>query len=230
MEQLPINITDAVILVILLISAAFGFMRGFVKEVLSISGWVGASFLALHLFPILKPYVRAYIDNLLISDILTGAGIFILSLVILSFITHAISEKVKASALGALDRSLGIFFGIGRAIVIVGIAWLMFVQFIPPEERPTAITDAKMLPIVRASGEFVAQLTPPDMQANLRIAKEAAKDSAGAAKKGYENIPETLRNDVEKSVKDAIEKLDKGYDDKSRQQMENLTKGTQVKP
>ncbi|WP_025898537.1 CvpA family protein [Sneathiella glossodoripedis] len=227
MEELPINITDAVILLVLLISAVFGFMRGFVKEVLSISGWVGATFLALYLFPLLKPYTRQYIENLLLSDIITGAGIFILSLVIISFLTHAISERVKASALGALDRSLGIFFGIARAVVIVGIAWLVFVQFIPPNDRPTYVTEAKLLPVARASGIFVAQLTPPDMQANLKIAVENAEQGAGAAKQTYEAIPEGLRKDVEKTVKDAIETLDKGYDEKSRQQLEKLSKGTQ---
>lgn len=227
MEELPINITDAVILIILLISAIFGFMRGFVKEVLSISGWIGATFLTLYLFPLLQPYARQYIENLLISDILTGIGIFILSLVILSFITHAISEKVKSSALGALDRSLGIFFGIARAVVVVGILWLVFVQFIPVEDHPEYVTEAKMLPIARASGLFVAQLTPPDMQENLKIAVDGAEGTAGAAKKSYEAIPEPLRKDVENTVKGAIEQLDKGYDEKSRQQMENLTKGTQ---
>lgn len=227
MEELPINITDAVILIILLISAVFGFMRGFVKEVLSISGWIGATFLTLYLFPLLQPYVRQYIENLLISDILTGIGIFILSLVILSFLTHAISEKVKSSALGALDRSLGIFFGIARAVVVVGILWLVVVQFIPVEDHPKYVTEAKMLPIARASGLFVAQLTPPDMQENLKIAVDGAEGAAGAAKKSYEAIPEPLRKDVENTVKDAIEQLDKGYDEKSRQQMENLTKGTQ---
>ena len=227
MEELPINITDAVILIILLISAIFGFMRGFVKEVLSISGWVGATFLTLYLFPLLQPYARKYIENLLISDILTGIGIFILSLVILSFITHSISEKVRNSSLGALDRSLGIFFGIARAVVIVGILWLVFVQFIPPKDHPEYVTEAKMLPIAKASGLFVAELTPPDMQENLKIAVEGADDAAGAAQKSYEAIPEPLRKDVENTVKDAIEQLDKGYDEKSRQQMENLTKGTQ---
>jgi len=230
MQELPINIADAIVLVILVISAIFGFIRGFVKEVLSISGWIGASFITLYLFPVLQPYPRIYIPNLLLSDIVTGAGIFIICLVILSYITHAISEKVKASALGALDRSLGIFFGIARAIVIVGIAWLVFVQFVPRDGRPEIIQEAKMLPIIQAAGEFVAALTPPEMQENLRIATEAAADSAVKAKEGYESIPETLRDDVEKSVKDAIDDLEKGYDEKSRQQMENLTKGTQVKP
>ncbi|MEP3244963.1 MAG: CvpA family protein [Sneathiella sp.] len=230
MENLPINIADAGILVVLLISAIFGFIRGFVKEVLSISGWIGATFIALYLFPVLKPYAREYINILLIADILTGALIFILSLVILSYISHAISEKVKASALGALDRSLGIFFGIGRAIILVGIVWLFFVQFVPPDGRPKEILEAKMLPIVQASGEFVAQLTPDDMRKNLRIAMESGSKAGKTLRKEYETIPKVIREDVENTVKDAAKNLEKGYDAKSRQQMENLTKGTQVKP
>ncbi|MCG8493329.1 MAG: CvpA family protein, partial [Sneathiellales bacterium] len=92
MEDLPINITDAGILVVLLISAIFGFARGFVKEVLSISGWIGATFITLYAFPLLRPYAQQYIEIQLIADILTGSLIFILSLVLLSYITHAISE------------------------------------------------------------------------------------------------------------------------------------------
>ncbi|MCG8490931.1 MAG: CvpA family protein, partial [Sneathiellales bacterium] len=140
-----------------------------------------------------------------------------------------ISEKVKASALGALDRSLGIFFGIARAIIIVGVAWLFLVQFIPPDGRPKEILEARMLPIVIASGEFVADLTPENMRKNLRVAMEKGSDAGKAAKKIYKQIPPDVVKDVEDKLKDAKETLEKGYDDKSRQQMENLTKGTQVK-
>lgn len=229
MEDLPINITDAGILVVLLISAIFGFARGFVKEVLSISGWIGAIFITLYAFPLLRPYAQQYIEIQLIADILTGSLIFILSLVLLSYITHAISEKVKASALGALDRSLGIFFGIARAIIIVGVAWLFLVQFIPPDGRPKEILEARMLPVVIASGEFVADLTPENMRKNLRVAMEKGSDAGKAAGKIYKQIPPDVVKDVEDKLKDAKETLEKGYDEKSRQQMENLTKGTQVK-
>lgn len=229
MEDLPINITDAGILVVLLISAIFGFARGFVKEVLSISGWIGAIFITLYAFPLLRPYAQQYIEIQLIADILTGSLIFILSLVLLSYITHAISEKVKASALGALDRSLGIFFGIARAIIIVGVAWLFLVQFIPPDGRSKEILEARMLPVVIASGEFVADLTPENMRKNLRVAMEKGSDAGKAANKIYKQIPPDVVKDVEDKLKDAKETLEKGYDDKSRQQMENLTKGTQVK-
>ncbi|MZR30974.1 CvpA family protein [Sneathiella litorea] len=230
MENLPIQGADAVILVILLISAIFGFVRGFVKETLSVAGWIGAVFLSLYLFPMLQPIAREFILNLLIADILTGAVIFILSLVILSYISHAISEKVKASSLGALDRSLGIFFGIARGAILLGIAWLIFVQFIPEKDRPEWILQAKMLPIIEGSGEFVARLLPPDMQANLNISKESDKGTMDRLKEKYDELPEGVKDGLKNSVDDAVNLLDKGYDNQSRQQMENLTKSTQEKP
>ncbi|WP_340150066.1 CvpA family protein [uncultured Sneathiella sp.] len=231
MENMPIQGTDAVILVILLISAIFGFIRGFVKETLSVAGWVGAVFLSLYLFPLLQPIAREFILNLLIADILTGAVIFILSLVILSYISHAISEKVKASSLGALDRSLGIFFGLARGVVLLGIAWLIFVQFIPEKDRPDWVLQAKMLPLIEGSGEFVARLLPPDMQENLNISKESDKDTVDRIKEKYDALPDDVKDGVENTVEGAKNLLDKGYDDQARQQMENLTKSkTQDKP
>lgn len=230
MENMPIQGADAAILVILLISAIFGFIRGFVKETLSVAGWVGAIFLSLYLFPIAQPIAREFILNLLIADILTGAVIFILSLVILSYISHAISEKVKASSLGALDRSLGIFFGIARGAILLGVAWLVFVQFIPEKDRPEWILQARMLPIIEASGEFVARLLPPDMQENLNISKESDKDTMDRLKQKYDELPDGVKDGLKNSADGAVNLLDKGYDDKARQQMENLTKSTQEKP
>tara|TARA_R110000772_G_scaffold73496_3_gene160762 strand:+ start:1022 stop:1720 length:699 start_codon:yes stop_codon:yes gene_type:complete len=231
MENMPIQGTDAVILVILLISAIFGFIRGFVKETLSVAGWIGAVFLSLYLFPLLQPIAREFILNLLIADILTGAVIFILSLVILSYISHAISEKVKASSLGALDRSLGIFFGIARGVVLLGIAWLIFVQFIPEKDRPDWVLQAKMLPLIEGSGEFVARLLPPDMQENLNISRESDKDTVDRLKEKYDALPDDVKDGVENTVEGAKNLLDKGYDDQARQQMENLSKSTaQEKP
>lgn len=223
MENLPIEGADIVFLVILLISALFGFLRGFVKEVLAVAGWIGAIFVSLYLFPFAQPLARDFIANMLIADILTGAVIFILSLVILSYMSHAISEKVKASSLGALDRSLGIFFGIARGFILLGIGWLIFVQFISEKDRPDWILQAKLLPAIEASGAFVARLLPPDMQENLNISKESDKGTMDRLKEKYDGLPDGVKDGLKNSMEDAVNILDKGYDDQARQQMENLT-------
>lgn len=227
MQDLPINITDAILLGVLALSAFFGFMRGFVKETLSIVGWVGAAFITLYLFPVLSPFTREYIQILLIADIVTGVAIFVLSLVILSYISHAISDRVKASSMGALDRSLGVVFGIARAFVVVGIVWLLAIQFIPPEKQPPTVTEARLMPIVIASGDFVANLLPPAMRERVLEARQTIEDSSKSLTDKYKDIPESVREGIETGVKQTAEELDKGYDALSRQQMENLSKSTQ---
>ncbi|MEZ7845576.1 MAG: CvpA family protein, partial [Rhodospirillales bacterium] len=57
-NDLPINVFDAGVILILLISAFLAYMRGFVHEVLSFGGWVGAIFVTLYGFPYAKPYAR----------------------------------------------------------------------------------------------------------------------------------------------------------------------------
>lgn len=227
MQDLPINIADAVLLGILALSAFFGFMRGFVKETLSIAGWIGAGFVTLYLFPVLAPFTREYIQILLIADIITGVAIFVLSLVILSYVTHAISDRVKASAMGALDRSLGVIFGIARSFVLIGIVWLVAIQFIPPEKQPPVVTEARLMPIVVASADFVADLLPAAMRERVLKARQTLEKSSKNLTDKYNEMPKSVRDQVETGVKQTMEELDKGYDALSRQQMENLSNSTQ---
>ncbi|MGA0394649.1 MAG: CvpA family protein, partial [Rhodospirillales bacterium] len=58
MDSLPVNATDLVIFVVLLISALLAFARGFVHELLSIVGWIGAIFATIYGYPYLKPFAR----------------------------------------------------------------------------------------------------------------------------------------------------------------------------
>ena len=77
MDSFPINLIDLGVILVLLISGFFAFVRGFVREVLSVAGWVGAGIIALYLFEPLRPHVHGLIPSPLIADIVTGAGIFI---------------------------------------------------------------------------------------------------------------------------------------------------------
>src|SRR5690606_22488406 len=69
MESFPINLIDLCVIAILLISGFFAFVRGFVREVLSVAGWVGAAIVTLYLFEPVRPHVRGLIPSPLIADI-----------------------------------------------------------------------------------------------------------------------------------------------------------------
>ena len=122
MAELPFTFLDIAIGIVLLVSGLLAFVRGFVHEVLAVGAWVGAIFIAVFGFPYLRPYARDLIPHELAADVAAGAAIFVVALVVLSLLTRALSDRVKDSALNALDRSLGFVFGLLRGAVLVCLA------------------------------------------------------------------------------------------------------------
>jgi membrane protein required for colicin V production len=177
LDSLPIAAGDIAILIILAISAFLALARGFVAEVLSIAGWLGAALVTLWTFNDARPYLRQYIEMQLLADILTGVAIFVVALVIFSTISHLVARVVKGSALSAVDRSLGFVFGVVRGAVLVCLAYLLLTWVFPETRRPPWLENARMLPWVQAGAEYLKTLVP---QEALAGAIDKAKQEAPA--------------------------------------------------
>ena len=102
------NITDIIVIGIIVLSGLFALARGLVKEVLSIASWAGAVLITLFAFVPLRGIARDFISWPIAADITTGAALFLGSLFIFSFASHFVAKLVQGSAVGALDRSLGL--------------------------------------------------------------------------------------------------------------------------
>ena len=163
MDSLPLNPMDLAIIVILLLSAVFAFVRGFVHELLAIGSWVGAALATLYGFPHAQPLARAQIASPLLADMAAGVAIFLVVLVVLSIATRLLCSRVRDSSLGPLDRSLGLLFGVLRGGVLVCIAWLMLLWVMPREDHPDWITEARGLPLVEKGGTLIAGLIPDEL-------------------------------------------------------------------
>ena len=163
MDSLPLNPTDLAILVVLLLSAVFAFVRGFVHEMLAIGSWIGAALATLYGFPHAQPLARQHIGSPLLADMAAGMAIFLVVLVALSIATRLVCSRVRDSSLGPLDRSLGLLFGVARGGVLVSIAWLMLLWVMPREDHPDWITEARGLPLVEKGGTLIAGLIPDEL-------------------------------------------------------------------
>jgi membrane protein required for colicin V production len=111
--NVPLTTVDLVVLGILLISGVIAWHRGFLKETLSVSAWLMAALVAVFVWPITKPFARALIQPNFVADILALIGVFFIVLIPVSFISFRLSEMVKGSRAGPLDKSLGFVFGLG---------------------------------------------------------------------------------------------------------------------
>lgn len=219
MDNLPINVTDIALGVVLLLSALLAYARGFVHEVLAVAGWIGAILAAVYGLPYAKPFARDLIPHELAADVAAGVAIFVATLIVLSLLTRAVAGLVKASALNMLDRSLGFLFGAARGAVLVCVAYLALCWVIPPEEQPRWITGARSMPLVTRGADMLRQLIPDE-------AGQAADDARAQARKAAE--AQKVLGDLLTPAPKAAPKPDaKGYGEADRRRMEQLIQGTQ---
>lgn len=209
------NPIDLVILAVLLVSGLLALMRGLVKEVLSIGGWVVGVVGTLHVFPLIKPFLRPYISGDYLLNAAASASTFIVLMVLVSLTTTAIAKRVSDSRLGPLDRSLGFVFGLLRGALLVCIAYLVLAWLAPADRHPEIVREARALPLVIDGSALVVKLVPEDMRPKL-------PESADAIRKKVEKTTDDLKavGQAAKTLRDAAG--ESGYKGKDRGLLDQL--------
>jgi membrane protein required for colicin V production len=222
MADFPVNLIDIGVAAVLLLSALLAFSRGFVRESLAVAGWVGAGFAALYLYAPLSPFVRDYVPITIVAYAITVVGVFILTLIVISILSHRIAVRVRDSAIGALDRSLGFVFGLARGGAIVIVAYMLLSWLIPATDHPQIIRDARVTPWVKRGADILIKLVPETSQAREQV--ESALKKAGA-------LNAATGGQLERALKQTLEdsKDKSGYNARQRSQMEQLIRSRQDK-
>ena len=158
------NVVDIVIVAVIIISGIFAFIRGFVQETLSVVGWIGAAAATVYTFNAVNPVVLGYVENEPLAIGITIVGTFVITLVVLSLISHSIAVRVRASSVSALDRTLGFLFGLARGAVVVIAAYLALEWALPPEDQPVWIREARLTPYAIRGGEVAKELVPRSLR------------------------------------------------------------------
>jgi membrane protein required for colicin V production len=170
------NTVDIIVIAVVGLSAIIAFLRGFVREVLTIGSWLGAGLVTLYAFPVLQPKFEQWISSKLAADIAGGIGLFLISLVIFSIISHFIARFVRGSALTAVDRSLGLLFGLVRGAILVSLAYMLVFAM-----DPNLLRGARTLPMMARGAEILRNLAPKeladDLPSDLKLPPPADPDS-----------------------------------------------------
>jgi membrane protein required for colicin V production len=153
---------DLGLIVVVLVSALLSMLRGFTREVLAIASWAAAAAAAYYFYPMALPYIKPYIQKDTIAMAVAAAGVFFVTLVLVSLITVKISDVILDSKIGALDRTLGFVFGGLRGLILCVVAFIFFNWLVPEKGQPQWVTNARMRPILTAMGDQLRSLLPDD--------------------------------------------------------------------
>jgi membrane protein required for colicin V production len=116
---------DYAVLIIIGLSIILSIMRGLVREVLSILGWVAAFYVARTYVDQLLPMMPANIPTEALRVMAAFLVLFLATLLVASLLTIALSAIIKRIGLNWLNRLFGAAFGLLRGILIVGVIVLL---------------------------------------------------------------------------------------------------------
>ena len=189
MHALNVSWVDLAVVGVVVISTILAVIRGFVRETLSIFSWVAAALATLYFGPAATTLLRSHISTPLAAPLIAYIGIFLVVLIVLSFVSHRLSEAVRRSRIGALDRSLGVPFGILRGLALVGFAYLAFSLLIPVRSQPPPwLAHARFLPVIQGSSDALLALVPAHYRATTNGSTTTSADRAAAARDGVRAV------------------------------------------
>lgn len=186
---MSLTLFDIAVIVIVLISAVLAMVRGFVREILSVASWLLAAIAAIYLHEPLRNLIEPYIENETLALIVSVAVIFIVVLVVVSYITIRIADYVIDSRIGGFDRLFGFLFGLARGLLLVVVAFAFFVWLV--DDQPEWIANAETRPLLTDLSEQLAAVLPDDIEADLL-----------ARLRGEEPEPQTLDAPAEGQIQD----------------------------
>ncbi len=168
-------VVDIIIGVVLLVSAVISFLRGLIREVLTIigvvSGFLAAYFMGGYFVPTLNDwmgieegaeptYFLGIVPYETLSQGLSYSSIFILVVVFVSLISHVLAESAKDVGLGALDRTLGVVFGLARGVLLLGFAYLLPHVLLDDETKASWFEGSRAFPYLETTTIMIAQVMP----------------------------------------------------------------------
>lgn len=147
---------DIITLLLVGVAGFFGFMRGFVSELLSLIAWVVA-IVAVKLFePLVASALTDWVGTESGAAVLAFALVFGGSFLGTRMMARSVGKSTRTSLLGPVDRVLGLGFGALKGLFGTVILFLLLTLVIDTwsggdEPRPKWLTSSKTYPLLNAS-------------------------------------------------------------------------------
>lgn len=163
------TVIDGVAVFVLAVSALLAYSRGFLREVMSIIGWVVAAVAAFMFAADVEPLMREIPvvgevigNNCELGIIVAAAVVFVAALVVASIFTPLISGLVQNSALSSVDQGLGFLFGLARGALLIVVALIVYDRMIAGGEGAPMVENSRTIEVLAQAQAQLAEALPED--------------------------------------------------------------------
>ena len=197
-------IFDIIVLCIIGISAVIACLRGFIREMLTVTGVVGGTVAAYVFGAKLSPafldwfggekgaYLFGMIPPKLAADVCGYGAIFLVVVTLLSVASHLLSGWAKAIGLGAVDRTFGVLFGVVRGAVVILLLYLPLYMVFDEDTRKEWFKDSKTQQYAEMGAAWAKGFVPEGAADELK--KKAEKTADKTAEKAAQAARDRLLN------------------------------------
>ncbi len=213
MVETSLNLFDLVVIGVVGLSALLSFFRGFIREVLSLGAWVGASIVTIYFFPKVSEWMQTKVANETVANGVASMGTFFVALIVIGMLLRLVGKYVKTgSDVGVLDNLLGITFGVARGALVVVIGYFIMGMFIGKEE-PEWLKTSVTKPHVEKTAEWLAQVAPEYMEDMVPAKKDGDVDlniDTDAAREKLQRMKDESNDDLDADEKwESLDELKK---------------------
>ena len=153
---------DIIVLLLVGIGAIYGFLRGFVQEVIALGAWVFAVFAIRYLHTPVAAALEPYLGTTSGAAVLAFALLLLVPYFVFKAGARWVGAMSRNSILGPIDRVIGFGFGTVKGTIIVVLAFSVLVLGYDTVwgvgGRPAWITESRTYPFVNASSEELLTL------------------------------------------------------------------------
>jgi len=157
---------DYIIVAIIGLSAFISVVRGFVREALSLLGWVFAIWFSLSFTRNAVAFIGERISVPSLRTAVAFLGLFVLCLLVAGVVNFLAGKLVEKSGLSGTDRMLGIIFGVARGAVIVGV--LVLAAGLTALPQDPWWSESVLLGHFQVMAVEVRALLPPDVARHIK--------------------------------------------------------------
>jgi membrane protein required for colicin V production len=168
------NWLDWIFAAVVAISVVAAFMKGFVRELVSLAALIVGLVVAAAGYP----RAALWFEDLTKShEVASGLGFLVLflgTLLLGSLVSLVLRKLVKGSGIQWFDRVLGAVFGLIRGVLVDCILLLVLVAF---AIKPETVRQSTLAPYVTAGANFISLAMPANLKAQFQLGFEHFKEA-----------------------------------------------------
>ncbi len=178
------NFFDYLLIGIVGLSMVLSLWRGFVREIISLIGLVLAFFTASRIAGDTSDILDDYISNNTVSDVASFVLVFVLVMMVVGIIGMLVRKLVDMADLTATDRTLGVFFGAARGLLLIGLVFLIYTSYSKPNQP--WMNKSFLTPYVVQLSDLIGKTIPEDYPFSTR--KEGKLPSPQISSQALDNL------------------------------------------